>query len=354
MIRLGIVGCNYGRAVLLPAFRADPRCEVVALAGTNAARTAELAKESGIPQAFGDWKAMIEQANIDAVAIAVPPRVQPAIAMAALERGKAAFGDKPLAADLDTAALMSRAAGGKTTTVDFGFPELPAWRKAKAMIDEGAIGTLRHVQLTWNVENYATRMRLKDSWKTNGAEGGGALGNFVSHTFYYLEWLCGPVAGLTARLSALPDDPSFETGVTAALSFRSGAAGSVAMNSASYLGSGHRLEIYGEDGTLVLHNPTADYMRGFTLMHGRRPATAFAPVAIEADPLDAKHKDGRVAVSARLAKRFLDAVEKRASATPSFADGHRVQVLIDAARRSHTQGCAIEIVRAIDIPGATT
>ena len=75
MIRLGIVGCNYGRAVLLPAFRADPRCEVVALAGTNAARTTELARESGIPQAFGDWKAMIEQANIDAVVIAVPPRV---------------------------------------------------------------------------------------------------------------------------------------------------------------------------------------------------------------------------------------------------------------------------------------
>lgn len=345
MIRLGIVGCNYGRAVLLPAFRADPRCEVVALAGTDAARTATLANESGIPQAFGDWKAMLDQANVDAVAIAVPPRLQPAIAMAALERGKAVFGDKPLAADLDTAAAMRAQARGKATIVDFGFPELSAWRKAKAMMNDGAIGALRHVQLTWNVENYATKMRLKDSWKTNGAEGGGALGNFVSHTFYYLEWLCGPIASLTARLSALPDDPSFETGVTAALTFRSGAAGSVAMSSASYLGSGHRLEIYGEDGTLVLHNPTSDYMRGFTLMHGRRPDAALKPVAVEADPLDAKHNDGRVAVAARLAARLLDAVEKRATASPSFSDGHRVQVLIDAARRSHTEG------RAIDIPG---
>ena len=39
VIGVGIVGCNYGRTVLLPAFRADPRCEVVALAGTDAART---------------------------------------------------------------------------------------------------------------------------------------------------------------------------------------------------------------------------------------------------------------------------------------------------------------------------
>ena len=45
MIRLGIVGTNYGRNVLLPAFRADPRCQVVALAGSDAGRTAELAVE---------------------------------------------------------------------------------------------------------------------------------------------------------------------------------------------------------------------------------------------------------------------------------------------------------------------
>ena len=42
MIGVGIVGCNYGRTVLLPAFRTDPRCEVVALAGTDRARTAGL------------------------------------------------------------------------------------------------------------------------------------------------------------------------------------------------------------------------------------------------------------------------------------------------------------------------
>ena len=36
VIRVGIVGCNYGRTVLLPAFRAEARCEVVALAGTDA------------------------------------------------------------------------------------------------------------------------------------------------------------------------------------------------------------------------------------------------------------------------------------------------------------------------------
>ena len=55
MIGVGIVGCNYGRTVLLPAFRTDPRCEVVALAGSDGARTAELARAAEIARGFGDW-----------------------------------------------------------------------------------------------------------------------------------------------------------------------------------------------------------------------------------------------------------------------------------------------------------
>src|SRR3972149_3053446 len=81
LIRLGIVGCNYGRTVLLPAFRTDPRCEVVALAGTDAARTANLAREAGVPPAFGNWAELVENKTVDAVAIATPPRQQPAIAI---------------------------------------------------------------------------------------------------------------------------------------------------------------------------------------------------------------------------------------------------------------------------------
>jgi hypothetical protein len=53
VIGVGIVGCNYGRTVLLPAFRTDPRCEVVALAGTDAARTAELARAVGVRSRSG-------------------------------------------------------------------------------------------------------------------------------------------------------------------------------------------------------------------------------------------------------------------------------------------------------------
>ena len=346
MIRLGIVGCNYGLKVQLPAFRLDPRCEVAAVAGSDAARTAEHARRAGIGRAFGGWSELIAEADIDAVAVATPPHLQPEIASAALRAGKAVFLEKPLAADLAGAVALLGVAGSAVAMIDFNFTEVTAFRQAKAMLDAGAIGRLRHVAVAWNVENASTRLRLRN-WKTEGGEGGGAVGNFGSHSLHYLEWFCGPITGLMARISGLPDDPSFETNVTLAAAFASGASGSYALSCASYLGSGHRLEFYGEDGMLTLANSTADYMRGFSIAHARRPATAPVALELEADLVDRQFPDdGRIAPVARLAKRFLDAVERRRSATPNIGDGYRVQFLLDAVRKSHAGGCWIETIKA--------
>src|SRR6185312_13564550 len=110
VIRLGIVGSNYGRTVQLPAFRADRRCEVVALAGSNAARTTEIARADNIPKAYGDWRALVEDSTVQAVAIATLPSLQAQIAIRALELGKPVFAEKPLASDLAAARAMLRQA----------------------------------------------------------------------------------------------------------------------------------------------------------------------------------------------------------------------------------------------------
>jgi predicted dehydrogenase len=116
------------------------------------------------------------------------------------------------------------------------------------------------------------------------------------------------------------------------------------MSCASYLGSGHRLEFYGEDGTLVLANPTADYFRGFVVSHARRPAVALSQIAVEDDPVDRRFPaEARIAPVSRLARRFLDAIEQGRTVTPNLADGYRVQLLLDAVRRSHALGQWIAI-----------
>lgn len=340
MIRIGIVGCNYGRTVLLPAFRTDARCTVTALAGSDSARTEKLAREAGVPKGYGGWRALVEDSEVDAVAMATLPGLQPEIAIRALELGKPVFIEKPMASDLAGARAMLRQAekSRRPTMIDFNFPQIVTWLRAKQMLGDGAIGRLRHVAVHWQVENRAIQLRMRN-WKTIGGDtGGGVLGNFISHSFYYLEWFCGPLSGLSARLSGIPDgDGALETDVVMAFEFSSGVGGSLSMSCASYLGGGHRLEFYGEDGTLVLHNPALDYMRGFDLFYGKRPQATLEEIPV-ADPIDANFPDGRIAPVSRHVKNFIDAIETGGSAQPGFAEGLRVQQLIDAARRSHDSG----------------
>jgi predicted dehydrogenase len=343
VIRLGIIGCNFGRAVHLPAFRSDPRCEVVALAGTNAARVAELAKASNIRLAFSDWTELVDHDEIDAVTIATPPAVQSAIALRALALKKPIFVEKPLAADLATARQLrdSAIAAAVPAMIDFEFPEIAAWQQAKTMLDDGAIGGLRHVVISWNVENAAARLRLKN-WKTNRDSGGGVLGNFVCHCLGYLEWFCGPVQAVSAKLFGLPGGEASEE-YTALAMFRlqSGAAASLAMSCASFAGSGHRIEFYGDDGALGLINEGVDYMRGFRLMHARRPDT-MTEVLVN-DALASRHEDGRIAPVARLASRFLDAIEGKGATPPGLAEGYRVQQLMAAVRQSDERDAWVEV-----------
>ena len=265
---------------------------------------------------FGDWRALVEHPDVDAVAIAMPPGLQPEIALRALERGKPVFVEKPLAADLAGAAAMleRRRPPAGPAMIDFNFPEIAAWRKAKAMLDErrdrAAAPRRGDLERREPGDAPAAARAGRRAARTAAA----LLGNFVSHCFHYLEWFCGPIAGLSARLSGLPDAPAHRDAASrSALAFRSGAGGSLQMSCASYLGSGHRLEFYGEDGTLVLANPTADYMRGFELSMRSGPTARCAPV-------DGRGRSDRRQFPGRHASRRCRG-SRAASSTPAQSGG---------------------------------
>jgi len=349
LIRLGIVGVGFGRHVHLPAFRLDPRCEVVALAASRADRALEAARETGVPQSHGDWRSLVEDNSIDAVSIAAPPDVQSQVAMEAIRRGKAVFAEKPLALTLAIAEALheSAIAAGVANMVDFNFPGIAAWREAKRILDSGGVGRLRHLSVNWNIETYANAKR-RLGWKALSEQGGGTLFNFVSHVLYNLEWLAGPIVGLQARLFRAPGDERItDTFDVLALEFESGAAASVSVSAAAFLGSGHRIDVYGDDGTLVLSNESRDYAKGFHIFHGTRDSGEIRQVPVDSSAEDG-HVDGRIAAVGCLARSFLDWIKTGVESRPSFRDGSRVQRLLEAARQSQTSGQWIDVGQSIE------
>ena len=286
----------------------------------------------------------MKDCGVDAVAVATPPAIQPEIVLSALKQAKAVFAEKPMALNLAKADEMTHCAAdsGRPNMVDFNFTEITSWKKARQVLLAGQIGEVRHATVHWQVENYTNRMGLTN-WKSAREYGGGTLFNFVSHCLHYLEWFLGPIVGLSSKLFRIPhDERTGDTTVILCLSFHSGAAASLSVSSAAYLGSGHRVEFYGNKGTLVLENSTADYMRGFRILIGTRPDTELKPLLVE-DPEERLYADGRILPASRLARRFLDWIAKGVPARPDFSDGLRVQQLLHAALRSHQTGQWVSI-----------
>jgi len=335
MLRVGIVGIGFGKAVHAPAFVRDARACVAAICASSEERAAQAAQALGIKKSYGNWRDLVADSEIDAVSIATSPIVQSEIAIEALQRGKPVFLEKPLAHSLDAAREMARLAREKkiANMIDFEFSELATFQKAKEIINDGSIGNVHHAAISWQVETYANRLGLA-SWRTDVEPGGGALNLFASHTFYYLEWLLGPISELRCSLGAPPQyKGTADTFVSLSLRMASGALVTVAISTASPSGSGHRLEFYGSDGALILVNEKADYMKGFCLMRATRKEPELKPVAAPEPGFD--EADGRILAVSKLTKRFVDWALEGKESRPSLDDGLRVQSLIAASRLSH-------------------
>lgn len=94
------------------------------------------------------------QRDIDAVAIAAPVALHAELALEAIEAGKDVFVEKPLAMSVDDASMVVRAARARGRTLFVGHVLLyhPAVQRAFELIQEGAIGELRHLRsrrLSW-------------------------------------------------------------------------------------------------------------------------------------------------------------------------------------------------------------
>jgi predicted dehydrogenase len=331
MTGIGIVGLGFGKMGHLPAWRLEPRAQVLGICG---GRPENAAGEHGVP--YLDWDQMLEREDLQVLSLCVPPAEQPALIVAAAKAGKHLFCEKPLAARPEDALRAVEAAerAGVAHVIDLFFPEIAAWCAARGALSE--LGELQHAHLSWLIQSRAFRGD-EDNWKTNTSKGGGSLANFASHSFHYLEWLFGPVAKLTA-LNSGGQPPGVQGGAHLLLGFQSGMTASFNVAADAYKGSGHRLEVYGRNGSLVLANNSGDFARGFTL----DVATSGTAWRRLVEP-QAGEGDGRIPLLTKLAGRLLDSIESGQPVSPGLREGLRVQVLLQAAATSQLEGRSVEV-----------
>jgi predicted dehydrogenase len=159
---------------------------VTAIAGTTQGALTAVADRYAIPARYHDYRDLLHNPAVDAVAICVPPELHEVIGLAALEANKHVFMEKPLALSLEQCSRLVRAAESSSVTTMVGFHL--RWhrlvREAHEWITAGRLGT---VELLRTVFTSGIRWRANlPAWRTRRNAGGGVL--IESGVHYYDLW----------------------------------------------------------------------------------------------------------------------------------------------------------------------
>lgn len=330
MLKIGIIGSGFGLYGLLPAFNSIKNCKVVAICGKKSEPLTNYCEKVGLKKIYADWRLLLENERLDAIALAVTPNAQYQIVKVAITKGLHIFAEKPLTANVPQAKELLALARKKKIThgIDFIFPEIAAWKKVKELIDREAFGKLKHISVNWDFLSYEIKNR-RSSWKTSIVDGGGVLSFYFSHGLYYLEYFAGRVIETRSLLTYSPESINGgEVGADMLLKFKGGITGHVHVSCNSRGLVEHQLIFQCEGGVIILENKNAVVDNFIIKTYGQVGAKQ---LAVNKDR-DQKGEDERVKIVRKLATKFVNSCIHNKQMRPSFNEGLRVQELIERIR----------------------
>jgi predicted dehydrogenase len=180
--------------------------QLTALVGRDATRAGAAAERLGWESVETDWRHAIERDDIDLVDICTPGDTHREIAIAALAAGKHVLCEKPLANTVGEAEQMAAAAAeasgrGVFAMCGFTYRRTPALALARRFVQEGRLGTVRHVRAQY-LQDWLSDADAPLTWRLDKSKAGsGALGDIGAHSIDMAQWVTGQsIAGVSAMM----------------------------------------------------------------------------------------------------------------------------------------------------------
>lgn len=188
-VGIGIVGTGFARKVQIPAFAACDGAKIVSVASGSAANAEATANEFGIGHFTGDWRETVMRDDVDLVCMTTPPDLHREMVLFALEHRKHILAEKPMAMNAVEAEEMTAAAKnvGVLALIDHELRFQPGRQRAKAMLEAGEIGKVRHAKYSFRAPHRGDPS-IAWNWWSDIAQGGGTLGAINSHVIDSLQW----------------------------------------------------------------------------------------------------------------------------------------------------------------------
>jgi predicted dehydrogenase len=263
-VKLGIIGAgNFANATLLPAIQKAKGIELVGIASAGGLHAQHTAKKFGFAYASSSPNEIINDPNINTVAVLTRHDTHAELVIQALKAGKNVFVEKPLAIDSTQLSVISRQLkkeGNGLLTIGFNRRFAPlAQRLAEFLAGRGEP---MHIHYRVN----AGYIPL-NHWTQDPLVGGGRIIGEACHFTDFLVFLVGAIP-VCVSAQALPDSGKYrEDNVSMTLTFPDGSIGVI-----DYLANGdksvakERVEVFCEGKVAVLD----DFRRLVTVKSGQK------------------------------------------------------------------------------------
>ena len=171
-LKVGVVGIGFIGAAHVDAIRRVPYAEVVAVASSTTERARRHADDLGIERAYGDYRELLADPDVDVVHNCTPNRWHFPINLATIQAGKACFSEKPLTLNAEEAAELVRVARetGVPTAVNFNHRGFPQVQEARTLVERGEIGRVHAVHGSY-LQDWAL-LESDWGWRMDSSLGG--------------------------------------------------------------------------------------------------------------------------------------------------------------------------------------
>ena len=362
-LQVGLIGHGFMGQAHSNAWRQAPRffdlpadVRLDTICGRDKRVLKKSATQFGWEKCATDWRAVVNDPEIDLIDITTPNESHCEIALAAAAAGKAILCEKPLALNVAEAKRMTDAVrkARVVNMVCHNYRRVPALTLAREMIAEGALGDrLFHYRARY-AQDWIADPEFPLVWRLRAdAAGSGSLGDIGSHIVDLGRYLVGEFREVCAlsetfvKRRPLPGHPrrrgqvTVDDAVSVMGRFRNGALASLeATRFAPGRKNGLTIEINGSAGSLVFD---LEQMNRLQFYDARDPEKqrGFREIIVteRAHPFVGHwwppgHLIGYEHSFVHTIADFVRAVVDRKSVSPNFADGLANQRVLAAIKQS--------------------
>lgn len=358
-IRVGIIGGSvnngWANSTHIPAVQHLEEYELTAVATSNKESAAKSAEAFKATHGFDQIEELAQHPDVDMVVVSINVKEHYHAVKTVIPAGKPIYSEWPLGSTTEEAIEMQQWVEEHQIPTAIGLQarQAPAIKYVKELLKEGYVGKVLSAQLKVSMQGMGGKADKSTAYLFDRTYGGNLLTIVGGHNIDAFTYMVGDFAELSATtaqqyaevelediqkvIEKTTDDQILVTG-----KLTNGAAASIHIQGGVKHQTGVTIEIFGDQGTIVLHAPMTIQFGSHDLL-GASSADAelqelTIPDTYYSAPDSLQDDSGMVLNIAQVYRAFAQDIQEGTSLVSNFADAVKVHKLIDAIQKSAQTG----------------